>query len=433
MNSTKKQRIAMMAMLMLMCIALVAAAIFGWLWYQTDQALDTFLQGSALYDHAKLAEILTLLQTHSIYDLPQKDKLTDTLISALLGEVGDPYAAYFNTEDFQAWTASLAGNFCGIGVAVGEADSQAGLEVYDVFPGSPAEAGGVLVGDIIVAVDDHVYTTNTYATFVAAIAGEKGSAVNVTVMRGAESITLSLVRDEVVNRTILYETINEGGNSIGYIRITGFDGNTFAQFKAAVDTLEGQNVSALIFDLRNNGGGTLYSVSQMLAYLLPDGVIAYVDYASEQLEDYSIAQEGGLLHFGTATYAFEEGKHQTTCPMAVLVNQNTASAAELFTAALRDYARRENSDVLASIFGEVTYGKGTMQNTYDFTDHSGMKFTVAHYNPPSNVNYDGVGIEPDVIVSLPEAYQNVNIFKLPRAQDSQLKAALSYLTQPENN
>ncbi|MBR5680077.1 MAG: hypothetical protein IKX19_05430, partial [Clostridia bacterium] len=187
--------------------------------------------------------------------------------------------------------------------------------------------------------------------------------------------------------------------SIGVIRVTGFDAGTPGQFVSAVDNLRAEGCDKLIIDLRYNPGGELNSIVSVLDYILPEGPIVRIMDAD-----------------GNQVNAYYSDAEELDMPMAVVVNGSTASAAELFTSAVKDYQK-------ATIVGTITYGKGCMQTTVPLSDNSAVSITYRMYNPPFSDNYHGIGVIPDVVVELDEALSNKNIYKITDEEDNQLAAA----------
>ena len=205
---------------------------------------------------------------------------------------------------------------------------------------------------------------------------------------------------------------------------------TLREFVDAVAAAENAGVSGLLFDLRYNGGGYLDTVAQMLAYLLPDGDISHIRYRSEALKDYDIRAKDGKMTGASATLTAEEIAHEVTLPMAVLVNGSTASASELFTSALRDYAANDEAypdfpDV--AIVGSNTYGKGCLQTARSLSDGSYLKMTVGLYDPPFGENYHGVGIAPTA------GYNTEKEATDKRVGDLYLKATEGSTTLPDGS
>lgn len=351
-------------------------------------------------DAARSVALNFLENYYDDIDLSDEDKVTDALINCYIAAVGDKYSHYMNPEEYESYNAEMSGEFCGIGVYISYSALDGTYEILNVFEDSPAETAGILPGDFIVAVDGTDVDILGYEGTLGAVKGEQGSSVSITVLRGTERIEFSMLRTELEDITVTHEIL--AGN-IGYIRITQFIQNTASQFTAAVDSLTDAGVSGIIFDVRSNPGGYLTSIIEVLDYLLPDGgdIVGYKYYDGST--DSTKASDG----------------HQVSLPFAVLCNEYTASAAELFTSALRDYAAEGIID--ATIIGQTTYKKGTMQSTFEYKDGSAITISIALYNPPSGVNYEGIGITPDHII------ENTG------SEDLQLEFAINCLTNIQQN
>ena len=351
-------------------------------------------------DAARSVALNFLENYYDNIDLSDEDKVTDALINCYIAAVGDKYSHYMNPEEYESYNSEMSGEFCGIGVYISYSALDGTYEILNVFEDSPAETAGILPGDFIVAVDGTDVDILGYEGTLGAVKGEQGSSVSITVLRGTERIEFSMLRTELEDITVTHEIL--AGN-IGYIRITQFIQNTASQFTAAVDSLTDAGVSGIIFDVRSNPGGYLTSIIEVLDYLLPDGgdIVGYKYYDGST--DSTKASDG----------------HQVSLPFAVLCNEYTASAAELFTSALRDYAAEGIID--ATIIGQTTYKKGTMQSTFEYKDGSAITISIARYNPPSGVNYEGIGITPDHII------ENTG------SEDLQLEFAINCLTNIQQN
>ena len=392
-----------------------------------------YVKSSGKYDAGLIEAALGLLDTDSIFDLPDRQDLTEAMIEAAIAAMGDRYGTFFTDAEHAAYSSNLAGRFVGIGVSLQRTDG-GNARITLVHKGSPAEESGLRAGDEIVSVDGMRFADGYDEAF-DSIVGDEGSSVQITYLRAGVESSVAVTRATVVKQSVVSRTETYGASKIGHVYIGGFDEHTYEQFREAVAGFEAEgDVDALIFDLRNNGGGLLSEVAKVLAYLLPDGVIAYVDYRSETLADYSITAKDGYVRMGAATpKLYCEGGHRITLPVAVIVNAQTASAAELFTASLRDWATPAFGSALdVSIVGTTTYGKGTVQTTYSLGSGNWLKMTVAHYSPPSNVNYDGEGITPDLVKELTEDEEAVSVYLRTQENDPQLVAALALLDQKVN-
>lgn len=355
----------------------------------------------ATTEGAKLKELTDLLDGHYMGEQDKAAQL-DAMLHAYVAADGDLYGRYYTADEYAAENDTRAGKGVGIGVTVTEAPDKRGLLVLWVSEGSPAESAGILPGDILVTADGQSYSTLGYEGFLEAIRGEIGSRLTVGFFRGGESLELlekQLTRSAYVASSVAYTLAAEG--KMGLVRILSFDEPTPGQFAAAVASLREQGAEALVFDVRDNPGGLLDSVVEILDTLLPAGTICTTRGTS-----------------GEKVYSSDE--NELDLPMAVLCNENTASAAELFTAALRDYKK-------AVTVGKTTYGKGVAQSTYALSDGAAVKMTTSYYDPPCGVNYDGVGITPDVEVELSEEAKKTSLLALTEEEDAQLAAAVAAL------
>ncbi len=347
----------------------------------------------------KLDQLLSYVREKYVRGADE-ETLWDGIYAGLLDAVGDPYSEYMTAEEFAAYTAERSGNYVGIGVHVTFDQSQNAIAIYRIAPDSPAERAGLQKGDLIVAVEDVTVSAATYNEAVGLVAGEEGTDVSLTVRRGEEMLAVSVTRSRVESGNVLYEKIGD----TAYLTILSFsESNVTEQFQTALTAAKQDGCTSYLFDLRNNPGGNLDVVCAALDELLP----------ANQTILHMIDAQGNDKTRETENDTFLDA------PMAVLCNGNTASAAELFTADLQDYG-------LATVVGETTYGKGTMQTITSLPDGSAVKLTSNFYNPASNVSYDGIGVHPDVEVKLTEE-QSARFYLLSHEEDPQLQAALKAL------
>ena len=344
--------------------------------------VESYLESNyykALPEERELAKSVALLFVEHFYDkidLSDKTAVTDAVLTCLFASIGDPYAYYRNAKEFEEYVGSLEGGseFVGIGVLM----NQETLEILMVYPDSGAKEAGILPRDVIVGVDGKSTDTATNEELLEMVRGEVGSTVKVTVNRGGELIEFTVTRKILTERSVLYD-IND--KKVGYIQITQFLKDTPDQFKEAVDYCEQMGAVALVIDVRYNPGGLLNSVVDVIDYITPD-------LPTRRIASYT---EGGHEYV-----FYTDDNHSVDLPIAVICNSGTASAGELFTAAMRDYG--EAGLLKTVIIGETTYGKGVAQNSYTLYDKSGITYTIGFFNPPSDVNFDGIGVIPDIEV-----------------------------------
>ena len=346
--------------------------------------------------YEKLAEIDQIVRNNALEDIDE-DALMNAIADGYMAGLNDDYAYYMDQDEYQNYQMDNAGELIGIGITV-SLDESGYILVNDVTPDSPAAVAGIQAGDLIVRIDDTDVLSVGYNEATAMVRGEEGTRVNITVRRNQEELTLEAVRTKITTTSVSYRMIGENG----YIKITGFDATTPDDFKAAVSDLQSQGATGLIFDVRNNPGGLLDGVAKVLDFLLPEGDIVSVTDSK-----------------GNTEVLYESDENSVNMPMVVLVDGNTASAAELFSAALRDYNKAE-------LVGVNTFGKGIMQTAYSLSDGSAINLTTHYYNPPSGVNFHGVGLKPDYEVNLTPD-QQLSLSELSDEEDAQLQKAISVL------
>ena len=365
--------------------------------------------------YAQLARFNKLLEMDSLFrnlyvEEMDDDALMDGILAGYAWGSGDKYAAYYPKEELQTYMDSLQGDMQGIGVNVIYNSEYGAIEVINVMPDSPALEAGVQPGDLILYIGTEMESVADlgYYGALTKLQGKAGTTAIFTVARGknyAERESFEILRGYVTEQTVMYHVYTLD-NTIGVIRITGFDRDkTPNQFTSAVEALQNAGCEKLVIDVRNNPGGELNAICDILDFLLPEGPIIH-----------TLDREGNK-----ETIAYSD-KKELNVPMAVLVNGNTASAAELFSSALQDYDK-------AIIVGTQTYGKGCMQTIRTLSDGSGLSVTYRYYCPPFSENYDGIGVEPDIIVEPAGAMLEKNIYKLTDEEDNQLSAAVQALNK----
>jgi len=318
--------------------------------------------------------------------------------------LGDQHAGYYTADIYRELQLSIYGELVGIGIRVTlEQIDDAGTErvvIFEVMENTPASEAGLEPGDVIYSVDGSLYTDLGYDETVDRMLGKEGTVLNFEVLRDDEILEFSITRRHFDSQLVTYK-MTDADEKIGYVRIYQFGYTTVNQFKNAVNSLIADGAEKLIFDVRNNPGGEYDTIKQILDFLLPEGKIVITrDKNGNEIIETSDASEIAL-------------------PMVVLANNSSASAAELFTAALMDHNK-------AYFIGTTTYGKGTIQTTFPLSDGSAVKFSTQYYLPPSGESYDGVGIVPDMEVKLSEEAEK-HFYLIDESEDAQLCAAIKYL------
>lgn len=388
---------AVLAVLLAVAIALFALTKAGYIRLGSEEASTDGDTATA-----RLEEVYRLLKSQYMGELDDEAMITEAL-KAYVEAVGDPYTQYMEKVEADTFIDGQYGNQSGIGVRVFRSDDPVGIYVKYVFPNSPANEAGILQDDVIIAVGNTVITDDNYSDAVNMIAGEAGTSVTLTIKRGEETKLITAVRGSFTVSPIEYKLLADTERRIAYIRIDGVASDSAEALREAIEELKAQNAEAYIFDVRDDGGGYLSEVVSMLDMLLPEGPIVRYTHTGEEKEHVDVSDADVIVE----------------APMAVLINGYTASAAELFAAALSDYK-------IATLVGETTYGKGVIQTIYKLENGDSVKITTGKYSPPYSDNFHGVGVKPDVEVSLPEG---TSYNGYADKDDAQLMAAVALLEE----
>ncbi len=359
---------------------------------------------------SKLIEIDKVVSDEYIGEMDEKT-LLEGAINGYFGALGDKYSYYLSSEDMDEMMNGMDSKFVGIGVHVIYDSENYLMEVISVINGSPSMEADIEPGDKIYKIEGQTVEELGYYGALAEIKGDEGSKVKVTVIRDNKEIDFTLTRAAIEEETVEYRLLTDPDtkkeSNVGFVRISEFDNNTGDHFVSAVNELKKLGAKSLVIDLRNNPGGELNSVLTALDFVLPEGpIINTTDSKGNKETEYS-----------DAAYLDME--------LAILVNENSASAAELFTSAVKDYAHK--GQIKATVIGTLTYGKGIMQVIQRFEDGSGMSLTYKEFSPPYSESYHGKGVVPDVELELSDEAKSVNFYKLTEDMDNQLQYALKML------
>lgn len=353
----------------------------------------------------KMGLIQQIIEKYYLFD-EDPEKVEAGIYTGMMYGLDDPYSVYYTKENFDKLMEDTEGVYCGIGAMVSQNRSTGIISAIRVFEGAPSFEAGMLPGDILYSVDGTEVTGMDLDILVGTyIKGEEGTEVQITVLRGesGDKIDLTMERREVEVPTVEHQMLED---NIGYIYVLQFDTITAKQFKEAIDDLESKGMEKLVVDLRDNPGGVLDAVVDMMDYVLPDDkILVYTEDRNGNGDKY-----------------FSDDGHQLDLPMAVLVNGNSASASEVFTGAVKDYN-------WATIVGTQTFGKGIVQNLIPLGDGTAIKLTTSHYFTPNDFDLHGKGIEPDVVVEVDESLKGKAV--IPLEEDNQLQAAIDVLNKEE--
>lgn len=366
-----------------------------------DEVMLPASEYAELTDVMALDEVMKSIDEYYYFEAPQREQLVKSAANGMVASLNDPYSAYFTDEEYQRYLSSINGAYDGIGVLIGQ-PTEDGAEILDVYEDTSASEAGLLAGDFIVAVDGTGVSGLTLEEISTLIARGNGEAVKLTIKRGEESFDVDVVSGTVNIKRVEHFLYN---HHTGYIRISMFSGNCAEEFREAIKDLTERRMTCLVIDLRNNPGGLLKDVVSIADTLLGGCTIVTVRSNGGEEEVYTSNKKG------------------VSVPVAIIVNENSASASEILAAAVQD-------NEAGIIVGMPTFGKGIVQTTRRLESNGAwLKLTTSAYYTPSGKSINGTGVTPDLEVDLPEEMKSTPIDKLDQEQDAQLWAALDYVRE----
>ena len=328
-----------------------------------------------------------------------EEKIKEGAIKGYIEGLGDKYSEYISKEDMDDYMADTTGNFVGIGIYMVQDTKSNKIMVLSPIKGGPAEKAGIQPGDYIISVDDVDYAGDQMSVAANKIKGEAGTTVKIKILRDSETTEYELKREKITVNPVEGKVLD---NNIGYLEFSSFDDGTAEEFKNKYEELQKQGITSLIIDLRNNGGGIVKEALEIADYILnKDDVILY-EVDKNDKETVEKSTNDPIINM----------------PIVVLTNGNTASSSEILAGALKDHGK-------ATIVGEKTYGKGVIQQLLTLPDGSGLKITSEEYLTPNKTKINGIGIEPDEQISLPDTVKNV--LNVEEKDDTQLQKAIETL------
>jgi carboxyl-terminal processing protease len=298
------------------------------------------------------------------------DQLLDGAFAGVMNALGDPYSIYYgSSQEGQDFVEAVAGEFSGVGLSI--EDYNGLCRVVAPVPGTPADQSGIRSGDIVKKIDGIDIADKSLNEAVSMMRGEEGTPVALEIDRNGQTLNFTLTRELIKNVSVHSEMLD---HNIGYIQISGFDSDSHVEFRLARTALVNKGAKALVLDLRNNPGGLINTALDIANQMMAEGPITHFEQQGEIVETYSAQGDSGL-----------------GVPIALLINEGSASASEMLAGALQD-------SKTATLVGTVTYGKGVIQQVGEFTDGSGMKLSVYYFLTPDKKRIDHVGITPDYTV-----------------------------------
>ena len=326
-------------------------------------------------------------------------EMAEGIYAGLVYGLGDVYSRYYTADEYAQETASTDGAYAGIGVSI-QKNKNGGVQIAECYEGGPGAEAGLQTGDVITAINDTDVTDMELSDVVSLIRENKDNTIVLTVFRENEekSREISVDVTDVELPSVFGEMLDK---KTGYIQITQFTGVTPQQYKDMFAELKDKGMERLVIDLRDNPGGLLTSVCDILREILPEGLIVYTEDKDGNREEETC-----------------DGKNKLNMPLAVLVNENSASASEIFAGAVQDHG-------VGTIVGTTTYGKGVVQELRQLSDGSAVKLTVSNYYTPNGNSINKVGIKPDVEVKLASVLLNKD--EITHEEDNQLQEALNVI------
>lgn len=400
MESEKKQRVYKIIMLIILTVFITAMVTTIALYksvgssnnikYITSDTSGAIAQRIAYYKK--------FIQEHYLYDI-NDDQMEETAIKGYFEGLGDQYSEYITKEEMQDYMADATGKYVGIGVYIANNTKTNQITILMPMKGSPAEEAGIKAGDIILKIDGAEYKGEQLNEASNKLKAEEGTKVKLEILREEQTLEIEVERKTIKVNHIETKVLE---NNIGYIQISTFDDGCYNEFEQKYNEIKSQNIKSLIIDLRNNGGGIVEEATNIADMFTDKGATLLITTEKGNKEEITKAKKD----------------KQIDMKVVILVNENTASASEILTAAIKENV--ENVDIV----GTKTYGKGVIQSIFTLKDGSGIKLTTNEYYTPKHNSINKVGISPDYEVVLPE---EENIYTIEDKNDIQLQKAIELL------
>ena len=326
------------------------------------------------------------------------DKLIEGAINGMLESLDDEHTMYFDKKSKEEFDSELSGNYYGIGAQI-QLTSDETIKITKVFDDSPAKKAGLKEEDVFVSVDGTSVKGKSATEVANMLKSDSVKTSTIVVKRNDKELTFKVTKENITLFSVSSEMLDNNGKNVGYLSVSIFGQKTYSQFKDALTKLEKQDMDSLIIDLRGNTGGYLSTVTNMLEEFIDKGNVIYQIQSSSGVKQYK-------------TVKASEKKYK----IVVLIDGGSASASEIMSAAMKEVYG-------ATLVGQTTYGKGTVQTTKDLSNGSMIKYTIEKWLTPSGKNIDKEGIKPDCEVELGDSYKN----NPTKENDAQLQKALDLL------
>ena len=397
------QRIYKIIMLVILTafITFMVTSLSMYTYFKQNPTLQ-FVEGEKSDIDTYLSKIKKAIDKNFLWqDKIDEEKLKDGAIKGYVEGLGDKYTEYISKDEMKKFTENINGSFMGIGIYMIADESSGKIIVHHPISDSPAYKAGIKAGDVIVSVDGVEYGYDELNTIADHIKGEAGTKVKLVIERDGKNIDFEIERAKIETNPITSKMLEK---DIGYLNLPSFDKDVSKKLKEKIDDLTAKGAKSLILDLRNNGGGMVDECEEITDLFLD--------------KDKTIMTTKDKK--GNVQKSVTKNKKTYDLPLVILVNENTASASEILTGALKDNNR-------IKVIGTKTYGKGVIQSVFNLSDGSGLKITTAEYFTPNGIEINKKGITPDIEVKLPDTVKSV--YAVEEKDDTQLKKAIEELSK----
>ncbi len=400
MKTEKSQKIYKIIMLVVLTAVITFIITTSVIYNTMGDSSTKYIMSNKTGIGQKLEYYKSFIEKHYIGEI-NDEKMLESAIKGYFEGLGDQYSEYITKEEMQDYMADATGKYVGIGIYITANTQTNQLLILSPMKGSPAEEVGLEPGDIILKIDGKEYTGEQLTAATNVLKAEEGTKVKLEILRNEKTFEVEVERKSI-KVSHIESTIKE--NNIGYIQISTFDEGCYKEFLENYNTLKESNIKGLIIDLRNNGGGIVEESTNIAdMFTTKDNTLLITTGKAGTKEEITKAKKDKEINI----------------PVVILVNENTASASEILTAAIK-----ENNEDTVSIVGKNTYGKGVIQSIFTLTDGSGVKLTTNEYYTPKHNTINKIGIKPDYEINLPEGESS---YTITDEKDTQLQKALEIL------
>lgn len=399
MKTEKSQNIYKIIMLVILTIVITSIVTSVALYKTVGNSNIKYIASDSSNIGQKIAYYKNFIDKNYIYDIDE-NKMIESAIKGYFEGLDDPYSEYITKEEMQDYMADATGKYVGIGVYIANNSQTNQIVILMPMKGSPAEEAGIKAGDVITKIEGVEYKGENLTEASNKLKAEEGTKVKLEILRGEETLEIEVERRTIKVNHIESEVLE---NDIGYMQISTFDDGCYEEFVQNYNSLKEKNIKSLIIDLRNNGGGIVEESTNIADMFVEKGKTLLITTGKKGEEEVTKSKKD----------------KQINVPIVILVNENTASASEILTAAIK-----ENEEENVKVVGTKTYGKGVIQSIFTLKDGSGVKLTTNEYYTPNRNTINKVGITPEYVVEFPK---DKSIYDIEKKEDTQLNKAIELL------